>query len=172
MMSACVHRDVQLVGELLQQHCGCGPGGEPDGLSSGERAADAAEPSRGALPQRLEVPVLQPAAGWQPGRVPAGLTLRTLLFNKARRVVDEHPACSCHLNFLFCAVRTNTVYFIAVSSLPSCLYIIAIFLHSVMFWLFSYLSWGARELALYNWFHAWCILYIFLINVCAELWQN
>lgn len=134
----CVHRDVQLVGELLHPDCRSGAGGEPDGLCGWKRPADSAEPSRGTLPQGLEVQLRQNTPHRRRGRLPSWPPLMGLLFNKAHCIVDEHLACSCHLNLIFLMQNQlavlawmNTSYFIAVSRLPANLLYIIAFLYLV-----------------------------------------
>ncbi|XP_061251533.1 5'-3' exonuclease PLD4 isoform X2 [Bos javanicus] len=77
-----LHRHVQLVGRLLQQHLRCGPGGQPEGLWRPARGEHRAGAAAAALRARLELP-LRRGPGWTgPG---PGLCLAGLRFGPSRQ---------------------------------------------------------------------------------------
>ena len=130
-VSVCVHRDVQLVRGLLHSNCWCGSGGEPDGLSGWEGTEDAAEPSRGALPQRLEVSVHQHALCGQRGRLPSWPTLtvccsiNTLHSRWASRLLlslELYFTCA-KISWLYCVNKHGSFYCCFLTCLPLSVYI-------------------------------------------------
>lgn len=68
-------RHVQLVRRLLQQHLGCGPGGQPEGLRHPARGEHRAGGAAAALRARLELPLRRGPGrtGPEPGLCLAGL---------------------------------------------------------------------------------------------------
>uniref|UniRef100_A0AC11CVP9 Uncharacterized protein n=1 Tax=Ovis aries TaxID=9940 RepID=A0AC11CVP9_SHEEP len=70
-----LHRHVQLVRRLLQQHLGCGPGGQPEGLRRPARGEHRAGGAAAALRARLELPLRRGPGrtGPRPGLCLAGL---------------------------------------------------------------------------------------------------
>lgn len=68
-------RHVQLVRRLLQQHLGCGPGGQPEGLRRPARGEHRAGGAAAALRARLELPLRRGPGrtGPRPGLCLAGL---------------------------------------------------------------------------------------------------
>lgn len=163
-MSVCVLRDIQLVRELLFSNCWRGLGCEPDGLRSWNRPADSAEPSRGALPQRLDVAVCQHAQPRRRGRLPSRPLLKVCWWIK-HVVIWKYLACPRHLNFFYSEIAL--LYCVNEHScfLTGCLF--CIYLHSYVWFqdvLFLYCIF-LNNLTCGNSFCVVWIQYIFSVEI-------